>query len=216
MKIKLLLSVMSLFAVASISLPSAQAQEAGSAPSQRWQFAPNYYKVEEATGPKHHYASYQPATRTVRTGSVPRGSAFLGINPEVLKPRPAAPAPIQQPVVTAQLQPANFNNAFGKPMTAAANPMPLTANPAAAMAPTKPVTTPHIAQSSPRHSSSNSRNVAGRVLRRPTAASMMSAPRALSYGQGNGYQQGINIPSANSGTGFGSSATVSGVIRGHR
>lgn len=211
MKIKLLLSVMSLFAVASISLPSAQAQEAGGAPSQRWHFAPNIYKVEEATGPKHHYASYQPATRTVRTGSVPTGSAFLGINPAILKPRPAAPAPIQQPVVTAQLQPATFNNVFGKPNQAAASPLPLTAGPAAAMAPAKAVTPPHIAQSSPRHSSS--RNLTGRMLRRPAAAPMMSAPRALNYGQGNGYQQGISIPSASSGSGVGVTTSLSGRIR---
>lgn len=208
MKFKFLLSVMSLFAVANIALPAAQAQEA-SAPSQRWHFAPNVYRVEQPTMPKN-YASYSPATRTVTTGSVPKGSSFLGINPAILKPRPVAPAPMPQPVVTAQLRPATFNNSFGKPIAAAPTELPLTAAPAGALPQPKAAAPAHIAQSHPRHSAVG--NVSGRLRTRPVPASQMARPQIASYGPNTGYIPGISTPSA-SGGGYSSSATVNGVLR---
>lgn len=205
MKFKFLLSVMSLIAIAGFSLPAANAQEGGGAPSQRWHFAPNVYAVEQPTGPKHHYASYSPATRTVTTGSVPKGSSFLGINPAILKPR--MPAPIPQPIVTAQVVPAHFDNAFGKPMTASPTALPLTANPAAAMAQPK-AAAPRVSHPSRSHAQS----VNGR-LRTPVQPRALSAsPRAIaSYGQGNGYTPGYNTPSA--GSGYSTSTAVSASLR---
>lgn len=208
MKFKFLLSVMSLFAVANIALPAAQAQEAA-APSQRWKFAPNVYTIEQPIMPKH-YASYSPATRTVTTGSVPKGSSFLGINPAILKPRPVAPAPMPQPVVTAQLRPATFNNSFGKPIAAAPTELPLTAAPAQALPSSKAATPARIAQSHPRHSAVG--NVSGRLRTRPVPASQMARPQITSYGPNTGYIPGISTPSASGGS-YGASTQVSGVLK---
>jgi hypothetical protein len=208
MKFKFLLSVMSLFAVANIALPAAQAQEA-SAPSQRWHFAPNVYRVEQPTMPKN-YASYSPATRTVTTGSVPKGSSFLGINPAILKPRPVAPAPMPQPVVTAQLRPATFNNSFGKPIAAAPTELPLTAAPAGALPQPKAAAPARIAHAPVHHASWDGRA----TLRKPHVPSsqMASSQPIATYGQGHGYEVGVNTPSASGGS-YGASTQVSGVLR---
>lgn len=155
------------------------------------------------------YNNYVPATGTVRAGSVPKGPYLTGITPAMLKPRSVAPAPMSQPVVTAQLRPATFNNSFGKPIAATPTELPLTAAPAGALPQPKAAAPARIAHAPVHHASWDGRA----TLRKPhVPSSQMARPQIASYGPNTGYIPGISTPSASGGS-YGTSTQVSGVLK---
>jgi len=194
----------------------ALAEEGGG--NARWKFAPNVYKLEQATGPRQHAFS-EPPMQQVRRGATPSASNMLGFNPAQLKkPVVVAAAPVQpQQNVMSQLGVPNFNNLFGKPTgnatTASANTLPLTAQrpTAGAIAPSRPA----VVRAPIRHIASSNSNVAGH-LRHPAHphSRMASAGPIQSYGQGVGYVPGSTAPGV-SGGGVRTDATVMGVIKHH-
>lgn len=217
MNFKIFLSVIALaVTVTSITAPSAQAEEGGGGGGNaRWKFAPNVYRLEQATGPRQHAFS-EPPMQQVRRGATPGVANMLGFNPAQLKKPVAAQVPVQpQQNVMAQLGVPNFNNLFGKPTgnatTATAIPLPLTAQmpKAGVLAPSKPA----AVRAPIRHLASNNSNVAGR-LRRPAHAQsrMASAGPIQSYGN-QGYVPGSTAPGIPSGSVARTDTSVMGVIK---
>ncbi len=93
--------------------------EDGSTKANRFNFAPNIYKVEEPTGGRyrHALATFAPPA-SVRSGSVPKVSSVLG-DPSFIK----AVTPVAQPTVVATVVPKpaqlpkDFQSVFGKPIS---------------------------------------------------------------------------------------------------
>src|SRR4029434_4720188 len=120
MKIKLTaLAITTLVTAAFASIQPASAQGGGA----RFKFAPQTYRMEEAPKPKGYGLGQ---AHNVKSGSVPTGTSFLGLDPNMLKPavKPVAPQPQMQVAATPSFTPvtpqiavpkANFNSAFGKP-----------------------------------------------------------------------------------------------------
>jgi len=204
MKFKIFLSLIALVATTAISQPAAHADGA------RFKFPVNYYKIEEPRYP--HSAYIPPAQPTVRAGSTPSASSMLG--PLATLKRPPAPAvqaaPVQQPNVMAQLVPAAWNNAFGKPQ---AQQMPLTASPKA-MAPMAQAAQPKaIKSTSASRPLSRSQNGTAR-LRRPVYPQSRVAHANPIQSYSSGYTPGSTAPT-NVGGGYSTSATVGGKIIRH-
>ncbi len=203
MKFKIFLSLIALVATTAISQPAAHADGA------RFKFPVNYYKIEEPRYP--HSAYIPPAQPTVRAGSTPSASSMLG--PLANLKRPPAPvhaAPVQQPNVMAQLVPAAWNNAFGKPQ---AQQMPLTASPNA-MAPVAQAAQPKaIKSASAPRSLSRSQNGTAR-LRRPVYPQSRVAHANPIQSYSSGYTPGSTAPTSAGGV-YSTSATVGGKIIRH-
>lgn len=225
MKIKFLPVLIAIAAAAGItSMREASAQESRGA---RFNYAPNIWKAEEPRMPRGYQSQPQHA---VRSGAVPKGNDFLGLdNIPTHRAQPTV-APIVTatnvqavptiPRTTAQFVPKQaFNPSFGNPMSAtpaqplvpqvAHNPAPL-AVPARAAQPQvaraipvgKPVSTGR------RHHTST--GVAGRLASRPKPSGAAAVPQALSYDRG--YVPGGSIAAANSGAGHNSSSNVAGRV----
>ena len=203
MKFKIFLSLIALVATTAISQPAAHADGA------RFKFPVNYYKIEEPRYP--HSAYIPPAQPTVRAGSTPSASSMLG--PLANLKRPPAPvhaAPVQQPNVMAQLVPAAWNNAFGKPQAQA---VPLTASPNA-MAPVAQAAQPKaIKSASAPRSLSRSQNGTDR-LRRPVYPQSRVAHANPIQSYSSGYTPGSTAPTSAGGV-YSTSATVGGKIIRH-
>ncbi len=204
MKFKIFLSLIALVATTAISQPAAHADGA------RFKFPVNYYKIEEPRYP--HSAYIPPAQPTVRAGSTPSASSMLGPLANLKRsPAPAVQAaPVQQPNVMAQLVPAAWNNAFGKPQ---AQQMPLTASPNA-MAPVAQAAQPKaIKSTSAPRSLSRSQNGTAR-LKRPVYPQSRVARANPIQSYPTGYTPGSTAPT-NVGGGYSTSATVGGKIIRH-
>jgi hypothetical protein len=204
MKFKIFLSLIALVATTAISQPAAQADGA------RFKFPVNYYKIEEPRYP--HSAYIPPAQPTVRAGSTPSASSMLG--PLANLKRPPAPAvqaaPVQQPNVMAQLVPAAWNNAFGKPQ---AQQMPLTASPKAMAQVAQAAQPKAIKSTSVPRSLSRSQNGTAH-LRRPSYPQSRVARANQIQSYPTGYTPGSTAPT-NVGGGYSTSATVGGKIIRH-
>jgi hypothetical protein len=170
----------------------------------------NYYKIEEPRYP--HSAYIPPAQPTVRAGSTPSASSMLG--PLANLKRPPAPAvqaaPVQQPNVMAQLVPAAWNNAFGKPQ---AQQMPLTASPKAMVQVAQAAQPKAIKSTSVPRSLSRSQNGTAH-LRRPSYPQSRVARANQIQSYPTGYTPGSTAPT-NVGGGYSTSATVGGKIIRH-
>ena len=203
MKFKIFLSLIALVATTAISQPAAHADGA------RFKFPVNYYKIEEPRYP--HSAYIPPAQPTVRAGSTPSASSMLG--PLASLKRPPAPvqaAPAQQPNVMAQLVPAAWNNAFGKPQ---AQQMPLTASPNAMAAVPQAAQPKAIkAASAPRPLSRSQNGTAH--LRRPVYPQSRVARANQIQSYPTGYTPGSTAPTSVGGV-YSTSATVGGKIIRH-
>jgi len=218
------LALISLLVLTGSQSASAQGQGRGA----RFNYAPNVFSLEGPVMPKAVQAAH-----SVRSGSVPRGSNFLGVDPQFLA-KPVAP-PVTQTLVTAapavnqaagQLLPKiPFNNSFGKPASAAPPviaqaPVPAAA-PMAALAKSlppvtaaKPVTSSRPAGGHHRRLRSN-KDVHGVLTKRPQTSPdglQATAGRGLdSYGKNVGYVPGPFLP-ASTGDGMRTEANVSGRI----
>ncbi len=213
MNFKIFLSVIALAVTTVAAQPAARADEGGGG-NMRWKFAPNVYRLEEPTGPRHH-AFHEPPAQQVRRGQTPGVHNMLGFNPATLK-KPVAAVPQQQPNVMAQLVPPGFNNLFGKPTStgtaATAQAKPLTA----LMAPTASTLAPsRPAVKAPVRRMASNNNVMAR-MRRPARSQShnASAGPIASYGQGVGYIPGSTAPGVTGGSG-GANATVNGKLIRH-
>lgn len=211
MKIKLTaLAITALVTAAFASVQPASAQ--GNA---RFKFAPNYFKQEEPRTPPRHTGP----VHSVKSGSVPTGTSFLGLDPTMLKPAPkpvAQPQPQMQVAATPSFSQAipqiavpkaAFNTNFGKPAGMTPQ-VPVVASAPVAQPPLPQVAT---AQSLPmpkavhkpavkRPATQTSRSVSGK-LRKPAAqhapaAMVANAGKGIdSYGKGIGYVPGAYLPS---------------------
>jgi hypothetical protein len=209
---------------------------AGSAVSQpvlaqgaRFDFAPHQWAVEKPGQPTSRYTA---PVGNVRSGAVPHGSSFLGLDPGVLsKPAPVV-APIAQTIVAPRTTftsvvprmipqvPAAFKSAFGQPIS------PTTPVIAQAATPQPPLTVRPISSSKSvgarllKPSVAN-KSVSGQLLnhkrtiaRSAGPALAMPAKHIDSYGNNVGYIAGPFIPTMTGG-GMSSSATVSGRLMKH-
>ncbi|MBP6746328.1 hypothetical protein KA344_13915 [bacterium] len=201
MKFKIILSLMAFATTALFTQTAANA-------SPRFEFEPNVWK-KESVGPRSSWTP-APAAPTVRSGSTPSASSMLGIPLASIKraPAPVHAAPVAQPNIMAQLMPAQFNNAFGKP---AAQAMPMTASPNV-MAPVAQAATPKTVKmaSAPR-SLSRSQNGTAR-LRRPSYPQSRVAQASPIKTYNTGYVPGSTAPSA-FGSGHSTTTAVSGVVK---
>ncbi|MFA7340120.1 MAG: hypothetical protein WC028_25295 [Candidatus Obscuribacterales bacterium] len=200
MKFKIILSLMAFATTALFTQTAANA-------SPRFEFEPNVWK-KESVGPRSSWTP-APAAPTVRSGSTPSASSMLGIPLASIKrapaPVPVHAAPVAQPNIMAQLMPAQFNNAFGKP---AAQAMPMTASPNV-MAPVAQAATPKTVKmaSAPR-SLNRSQNGTAR-LRRPSYPQSRVAHASPIQTYNTGYVPGSTAPSV-----FGGSSSTSTAVTG--
>lgn len=202
---------------------SASAREGGA----RFNYAPNTYSLE---GPVVRRAA-EPM-HSVKSGSVPRGSSFLGVDPQMLTKAPPAPVPqlVPQavPQTTAQVMPKHtpFDiNAFGKPISApppviAQAPPPSVAPMAAAakaltppVIANKPVTSRRPAAN--RSGTRSTRDVHGVLTshkqKSPDGLQAIAGRGLDSYGKNVGYVPGPYLPQG-TGDGVRTEANVSGRI----
>lgn len=231
MKIKLTALATITLLSAALSCPQPAAAEGRGA---RFDFAPNVWK-QEANRPVAKSAAPEPI-HSVKNGSVPQGSNFLGLDPQMLKPapKPVAPQPQMQVAASpsfAQATPqmavpkVSFNSAFGKPAGQIGTPGRLT--PVVASAPVAQPPLPQVATArslqaakpaarvaGKRSGTQASRTVSGK-LRRPQAP---KAPAGMvaragkgvdSYGKNFGYVPGPYLPAV-AGDGLTAQADVHG------
>lgn len=225
MKIKFLPVLIAIAAAAGItSMQEASAQESRGA---RFNYAPNIWKAEEPRMPRGYQA---PPQHAVRSGAVPKGNDFLGLdNIPTHRAQPTV-APIVTasnvnavptiPRTTAQFVPKQaFNPSFGNPLSATpAQPLvpQVARNPAPMPVPAR-AAQPQVARAIPvgkpvstgrRHHTST--GVSGRLASRPKPSGAAATPQALSYDRG--YVPGGSIAAANSGAGRNSNATLNGRV----
>jgi len=200
MKFKIFLSLIAFATTAAFAQPAAHAD------SPRFKFPVNYYKIEEPTYPRSSYIP--PAAPTVRSGSTPSAASMLGPLANLKKaPAPVHAAPVAQPNIMAQLMPAQFSNAFGKP---AAQAIPLTASPQAMqpVAAAAPAKTMKMA-SAPRSLNRSQNGTAH--LRRPSYPQARVARANPIQTYPTGYVPGSTAPSA-FGSGYSTQTAVGGKI----
>ena len=174
------------------NLPSAYAQQRGGA---RFNFAPNYYRIEQASVPDG-YAQPGPA-HAVKSGHVPSSKDILGLDPGSLPVAPVAPPTIRQPQLT-QATPVHYQESFGSPNNVpalAALPKALTP-----MTPRAKVLASDKQVSAKLMHSKNNRYIAtkatGKLLKKHGQSGQALSLKPASYGNGFGYQPGGYMPSA--------------------
>ncbi len=212
MKIKLTaLAITALVAAAFATVQPASAQN-----NARFKFAPNIYRHEEVRSPKA-----SGPVHSVKNGSVPTGTSFLGLDPNMLKPAPKPVAPQPQPQMQVAATPsfsqvtpqiavprASFNSNFGRPAGQLAPPqVPLVASAPMAQPPLPQVATAKSLQlpkpapkaAVKRPAMQASRSVSGK-LRKPAAQhaparTVATAGKGIdSYGKNFGYVPGAYLP----------------------
>jgi hypothetical protein len=186
---------------------SASAQESGGPRERgnRFNFAPNRWKVDTGNMP----AMPAEPVHAVRSGAVPRN--MFGLDPGMLATRPAPmPMPVARPVTTSVtpqvfVPKTSFNPAFGKPTQPV---QPLTAQPALPLAPmpmqamAKPPIQAKPAAAS--HPVALRRNTATAIrwnARKPSIATapIKASPEVASYGN-KFYSPGAPLSSNNIGS----------------
>jgi hypothetical protein len=195
----ILLSIASLSIAIGISLQPASAQQRSGA---RFNFAPNYYRLEQAAVPE---VSSHPVSHSVRNGHVPSSTSILGLDPASL---PVAPhIQTQTQATLTQATPTHYKESFGAP----ANAPVMAALPATAL---------HLPKAGDKALSINkavsgkliNKKVAGKIIKKHIAGNSGQAlalgPTA-SYGKNFGYQAGPTTPSA-----YGNGSTVNTAVSG--
>ncbi len=110
------LPILTIAATVTVTLQPASAKGA------RFDFAPNIYKTEQAQL-HDDYGRPPVAPHSVQTGSVPKSSSFLGVDPQLLSTAPVAPvAPAARAMTSLKFTkaaPMNtpYQTTFGKPIT---------------------------------------------------------------------------------------------------
>lgn len=165
--------------------------------SARFDFAPQYYKLEESKVPQMNHS--------VQNGSVPQGAKFLGLDPSQLaKPKSqeqVAARPMFSPVAAPKIQ---FNSAFGQPAIPAAEVKPVTA---------KALCKPRTAQARPlvaRHGH-HATSVNGKLLKRKAPSALDAPAQLASYDKNVGYAPGTYLPTTAS-DGYQRQADVHGKV----
>jgi hypothetical protein len=230
---KIHVTALAIVTLVTAGLVSAQPGEAKGA---RFEFAPNVWRQEGVRVPKSPGAE---PVHSVRSGAVPQGTSFLGLDPHMLAPAPKPVATQTQvaarasvPVVTSHLAvpKATYNSAFGKPVGQAAAPAqmpPVIASVPVAQPPLPQVATakslqpakPTVKAVAKRPGVQVSRSVSGK-LRKPvkTAAPtgmIASAGKGIdSYGKNFGYVPGAFLPAVG-GDGLTTQTNVSGRLIKH-
>lgn len=191
-------NILSAIAVTAFVITPAKAADAGTA---RFNFAPHYWKQEEAKVPAVEH--------NVQQGSVPVSSKFLGLDPKMLaKPQVVVPTVAAKPVftqVTPQMLPLRFNAAFGKP-----------AEPTVASAPAQAhqVKLPQHGSHAIAHRGIHaSEQVAAKLVKRAQDKAMVAnaGNRVESYGKNFGYVPGTYVPTS-TGEGMSTQADVHGKL----
>jgi hypothetical protein len=193
------LALASLSIAVGLSIQPASAQQRSSA---RFNFAPNYYRLEQASVP---VVSYHPVSHSVRNGHVPNSKSILGIDPGSL---PIAPQVQTQTQATlTQATPTHYKESFGAP----ANAPVMAALPATAL---------NLPKAGDKALSVNkavsaklmNKKVAGKVLKKHVAGNSgqaLALGPAASYGKNFGYEAGPTTPTAY-GNGMSVNTAVSG------
>jgi hypothetical protein len=184
-----------------------------SAKGARFDFAPNIFPLEHAQLPAG-YGEPPVAPHSVQTGSVPKSSSFLGVDPQLLSKAPVAPLARAIPSMNfTKAVPLNspYQSTFGKPVTPSQPVMATLPKAAAPLALNPPATKPVAAKNA-------SKSVSGKLLNKPKHVVVPSRATALalgkkidSYGQNSGYTPGGYLPTA-SGSGMTINADVSGKL----
>ena len=108
----ILLSLASVTIATGISLQPASAQHKGGA---RFNFAPNYYRIEQANVP---VVSSHPVSHSVKNGHVPSSKSILGIDPGSLPVAPHVQTQTQAQltqVTPTQVTNTHYKESFGAP-----------------------------------------------------------------------------------------------------
>jgi hypothetical protein len=207
------LPLLTIAAAATVCLAPMSANAKGA----RFDFAPNIYKIEQSRLP----SDYGAVPHSVRTGSVPHSSSFLGVDPQLLATPPVAPVAQAIPRVsgftTAVPMNASFKNAFGSPITKPVMAvLPKTATPLSLpQSATKQVAAKLVSAKTP----VGNKNLHGTLLSKPRRNVIPSTATALAlsgkkiegYGNNVGYTPGAYLPTA-SGSGLNIQADVSGRV----
>lgn len=162
--------------------------------SARFDFAPQYYKLEEPKVPT--------MTHSVQHGSVPKGSNYLGIDPSML-PKKAQEQVAARPAFTTVTPKIEFNSAFGQPAIP-----PAEVKPMMAQAKSKPLTArPVIA-----HRGHHTTSVNAKLMKKKAPSALDATPAQLaSYDKNVGYAPGTYLPTTAS-DGYQRNANVHGKI----
>jgi hypothetical protein len=200
------LSLASTSLVIGLSVQPASAQQQGH--SARFNFAPNYYRLEQANVPT---VSYHPTPHSVRNGHVPSSKSILGLDPALL---PSVPhIQTQTQATLTQATPTHYKESFGAP----ANAPVMAALPATAL---------NLPKSNDKALSVNkavsahlmNKKVAGRLIKKHVAGNSgqaLALGQAASYGKNFGYESGPTNPSAY-GNGYSVDTAVSGRLLHHK
>lgn len=196
----ILLSIASVTIATGISLQPASAQNRGGA---RFNFAPNYYRIEQANLP---VVSSHPVSHSVKNGHVPSSKSILGIDPGSL---PVAPR--TQTQTQAQLTQATPTTHYKESFGAPANAPTIAALPATAL---------NLPKAADKALSVNkavsahlmNKKVSGKVLKKHVAGNSgkaLALGPAASYGKGFGFEAGPTMPSA-----YGDGTSVNTAVSG--
>jgi hypothetical protein len=199
----------------------------------RFDFEPNKWGAREF--PKPNPGGYEDSTpHTVQNGSMPQGSNFLGVNPQMLSKPQQLVAPVVRARVMPQAQPVvkaiplnnPFNPSFGQPvgLNAPIAALPKTAAPKlpeiAAVPHSLPNSSAEKAVSAKlMHANNNaSKNVNGRLLHPRRAVGRSADALAMknidSYGKNFGYVPGAYLPTT-VGSGTATRTAVAGKLLRH-
>ena len=195
------LSLASLSIAIGISLQPASAQQRGGA---RFNFAPNYYRLEQANVPE---VSYHPVSHTVKNGHVPNSQSILGIDPKLLPVAPQLQTQTQTQAKLTQVTPTHYKESFGAPVNAPV----MAALPATAL---------NLPKAGDKALSVNkavsaklmNKKVAAKIIKKHIAGNSgqaLALGPAASYGKNFGYEAGPTMPSAY-GNGMNVNTAVSG------
>ena len=193
MNIKFLtLTALALSAMSLIAVNPANAQGKSSA---RFNFAPNYYKMEEPKVPE--------MTHAVKHGSMPQGSKFLGLDPSMLEKPKSREQVAVRPATTTVTPKIEFNSAFGQPAIPAAEVKPMVA---------KALCKPRTAQARPlvAHHGHHATSVNAKLMKRKAPSALDATPSQIaSYDKNVGYAPGTYLPTT-AGDGYQRQADVHG------
>lgn len=151
----------------------------------RFDYAPNFYANDRPTGRRPQ--SFNPS---VYQGSMPKGSSFLGLGPQMLNPsaQPTFQPPSTIMSATPSLRvPATFRKQFGAPLTAVALPIK--------GLPSKANKIPQQPALKPSRSMHSTRSVVATLKKKRPAVAIASAPAKHIEGYGGtGYAPGAYVP----------------------
>ncbi len=204
---------LTLISIASITLAvGVSLQPAFAGRGARFDFAPNYYRLEQSSPPP---VSYHPTSHAVRSGHVPSSKDILGIDPGSLPVAPVVNTQTQARLT--QVTNTHYKEAFGAPVNAPV----MAALPATALnlpKASEKALSANKAVSAKLMNKKGSGNVYGKLLRKNhtsgNSAQALALGPAASYGKNFGYEPGSVTP-ATYGNGMNVNTAVSGRLLHH-